>query len=61
MLRTSAAYAACLALTLGATSALAADLPPDLAKAVHDYDQAQFSNDVATLDRFVADEAIERR
>jgi ketosteroid isomerase-like protein len=58
MRRPSAAYAACLALTLGATSAFAADLLPDLAKAVHDYDQAQFGNDVATLDRLVADDFV---
>jgi hypothetical protein len=51
MRRTSAAYAACFVLL--ATSAPAADLPPDLARAVHDYDRAQFSNDVATLDRLV--------
>ena len=57
MRRTSAAYAACLALAMY-TPALAADLPPDLASAVHDYDQAQFGNDVATLDRLVADDFV---
>jgi ketosteroid isomerase-like protein len=56
MRRTSAAFTACLA--LGATSALAADLPPDLARAVHDYDRAQFSNDVATLDRLVVEDFV---
>ena len=40
---------------LGATPALSADLPPDLAAAVYDYDRAQFGNDVATLDRLVDD------
>jgi ketosteroid isomerase-like protein len=56
MRRTSAAFTACL--VLGATSALGADLPPQLAKAVHDYDRAQFANDVATLDRLVVDDFV---
>jgi ketosteroid isomerase-like protein len=43
---------------LGAASARAADLPPDLAKAVHEYDRAQFANDVATLDRLVVDDFV---
>jgi len=47
-----------LCLMLGATPALAADLPPDLATAVRDYDRAQFGNDVATLDRLVADDFV---
>lgn len=54
MRRASVALAIYLALTsLLGTSALAADLPPDLAKAVHDYDQAQFANDVTTLGSLV--------
>jgi ketosteroid isomerase-like protein len=40
------------ALTLGDT------LPPDLARAVRDYDQAQFRNDVTTLDRLVDDDYV---
>ena len=43
---------------LGATPPLASDLPPDLAAAARDYDRAQFDNDVATLDRLVADDFI---
>ena len=47
-----------LCLVLGAASALAADLPPDLVRAVHDYDRAQFANDIATLDYLVADDFV---
>jgi ketosteroid isomerase-like protein len=47
-----------LCLVLGAMPALAADLPPELVSAVHDYDQAQFANDVGTLDRLVADDFV---
>jgi len=47
-----------LCLVVGALPALAADLPPDLARAVHDYDLAQFDNDVATLDRLVVDDFV---
>ena len=43
-------------LVLSAAPALAAELPPDLAKAVRDYDQAQFHNDMATLEHLVADD-----
>jgi len=43
---------------LGATPAPAADLPPDLVSAVHEYDRAQFGNDVATLDRLVDDDFV---
>jgi ketosteroid isomerase-like protein len=46
----------CLALL--ATRALAAELPPDLVRAVHEYDQAQFANDTATLDRLVVDDFV---
>jgi ketosteroid isomerase-like protein len=48
--------AACLALL--ATRALAAELPPDLVRAVHEYDRAQFANDIATLDRLVVDDFV---
>ena len=41
-------------LVLSAAPALAAELPPDLAKAVRDYNEAQFHNDVATLEHLVA-------
>jgi ketosteroid isomerase-like protein len=47
-----------LCLVLGASSARAADLPLDLARAVQDYDRAQFSNDAATLDRLVTDDFV---
>jgi ketosteroid isomerase-like protein len=43
-------------LVLSAAPALAAELPPDLAKAVRDYDQAQFHNDIASLEQLVADD-----
>jgi hypothetical protein len=39
----SLAVPAALCLVLGATPALAAGLPPDLAAAVRDYDRAQFN------------------
>jgi len=45
-------------LVLAAPPALAADLPPDLAAAVREYDHAQFGNDVATLDRLVDDDFV---
>jgi ketosteroid isomerase-like protein len=45
-------------LVLSAAPALAAELPPDLAKAVQDYNQAQFHNDVATLAHLVADDYL---
>lgn len=49
---------AALFLALSTAPALAADLPPDLAKAVQDYDRAQFSNDVAALERLVDDDYV---
>src|SRR3954471_6089814 len=65
MRRTSAALGARLALAMhslalifGASPALAASLPEDLAEAVHAYDRAQFANDVATLDRLVVDDFL---
>ncbi len=36
----------------------AASLPPDLAKAVKDYDQAQFNNDIPELKRLVSDDYV---
>jgi ketosteroid isomerase-like protein len=48
--------AVCVALF--ATRALAAELPPDLVRAVHDYDRAQFANDIVTLDRLVVDDFV---
>jgi hypothetical protein len=44
------------ALLLFATAADCADLPADLAKAVHDYDQAQIHGNKAELERLVADD-----
>jgi ketosteroid isomerase-like protein len=43
-------------LALSATPALAAELPPDLARAVKQYDQAQIHNDVPALERLVTDD-----
>ena len=48
--------AMCLALL--ATRTLAAELPPDLVRAVQEYDRAQFANDIATLDRLVVDDFV---
>jgi ketosteroid isomerase-like protein len=45
-------------LVLSAAPALAVELPPDLAKAVQDYDQAQIHNDIPTLERLVADDYV---
>ena len=45
-------------LALSAAPALAADLPPDLAKAVKDYGQAQFNNDIPELKRLVSDDYV---
>jgi ketosteroid isomerase-like protein len=47
-----------LCLALYATPTLAADLPSDLASALREYDRAQFTNDVATLDRLVTDDFV---
>jgi len=49
---------AALFLALSTAPALAADLPPDLAGAVRDYDRAQFSNDIAVLERLVDDDYV---
>jgi hypothetical protein len=45
-------------LVLSAVPALAAELPSDLAKAVKDYYQAQFHNDVPALKRLVSDDYV---
>jgi ketosteroid isomerase-like protein len=45
-------------LVLSAAPALAVELPPDLAKAVKDYDRAQIHNDIPTLERLVADDYV---
>jgi ketosteroid isomerase-like protein len=41
---------------LFAVPALAAELPPDLARAMKNYDQAQIHNDIATLDQLVTED-----
>jgi ketosteroid isomerase-like protein len=43
---------------LSATPGLAATLPPDIAKAVEEYDLAQAHNDIPILDRLVADDFV---
>ena len=45
-------------LVLTTAPAWAADLPPDLAKAVRDYDRAQVNNDTAALARLVDDDYV---
>ena len=45
-------------LVLSAAPVLAAELPPDLAKAIQDYDRAQVSNDTAALARLVDDDYV---
>ncbi|HTG14756.1 MAG TPA: nuclear transport factor 2 family protein [Blastocatellia bacterium] len=45
-------------LVLSVAPAFAVELPPDLAKAVKDYDRAQIHNDVLTLERLVADDYV---
>jgi ketosteroid isomerase-like protein len=45
-------------LVLSAAPALAVELPPDLAKAVQEYDRAQIHNDIPTLERLVADDYV---
>jgi hypothetical protein len=49
---------AAVILVLGAAPAFAVELPPDLAKAVQDYDRAQVHNDIPTLERLVADDSL---
>ena len=43
---------------LSAVSALAAEMPPDLAKAVKEYDQAQIHNDIPALEHLVTDDYV---
>src|SRR5262249_31328894 len=43
-------------LVVGTGPALAAELPPDLAKAVREYDQAQIHSDIPALARLFADD-----
>ncbi len=45
-------------LLLSAVPGLAAELPPDLAKAVKEYDQAQIRNDIPALERLVTDDYV---
>jgi ketosteroid isomerase-like protein len=52
MKRLAAAFLASLAVPL------LAELPPDLAKAVKDYEAAQLRNDVAALETLVADDFL---
>lgn len=47
---------ACAALVLMAGAAQAGSLPPDLAKAAADFDQAQMHGDKAALERLLADD-----
>lgn len=47
-----------LVLSAAASPALALELPPDLVKAAKDYDQAQFNNDIPTLERLVDDDYV---
>lgn len=45
-------------LVLSVVPALGADVPPDLAQAVKEYDQAQIRNDVSVLERLFADDYV---
>jgi len=45
-------------LAAGAVPGIAADLPPDLAKAARDYDRANVAGDIATLERLFADDYV---
>jgi len=47
-----------LAALLAAAAVAAAPLPADLAKAAHDYDQAQIRSDKAELERLLADDYV---
>lgn len=49
---------AVVALMLCAGPASSAELPPDLAKALKDYDRAQFNNDIPELKRLVSDDYV---
>ncbi|MBS0422342.1 MAG: nuclear transport factor 2 family protein [Proteobacteria bacterium] len=50
--------AATILVLSAATPAHAVELPADLVNAAHAYDQAQFSNDIPTLERLVADDYV---
>jgi ketosteroid isomerase-like protein len=45
-------------LVLSLAPGFASQLPADLARAAKEYDRAQFQNDVATLERLVADDYV---
>ena len=45
-------------LVTGAVPGLAADLPPDLAKASKEYDRANVAGDIPTLERLFADDYV---
>jgi hypothetical protein len=45
-------------LSLTVAPGLAAELPADLVAAARDYDQAQFRNDIASLERLVTDDFV---
>ena len=47
-----------LLLALAVSPTFAAELPPDLAQAINDYDRAQVANDTATLERLVDDDYV---
>jgi uncharacterized protein DUF4440 len=53
---TLSAFYLCVTLFLGSAFANAAALPPDLAKAVADYDAAQIKGDGPELKRLLADD-----
>jgi len=50
--------AATLLVLSPAPPALALEVPSDLVNAAHDYDEAQFNNDIPTLERLVADDYV---
>ncbi len=45
-------------LAMSAARAFSAELPPDLAQAVKDYEHAQFNNDIPALMRLVSDDYL---
>lgn len=55
---TAAMAAAGLASAADSAATEVAELPPDLAKAVSDYDQATLHNDVATLAKLIAEDYV---
>jgi ketosteroid isomerase-like protein len=50
--------AATILVLSAAPAALASELPPDLVTAAKNYDKAQFTNDIRTLDSLVADDYV---